>query len=280
MKDQYTVLLSVLCQGNTMQTILCSLPQSQVHLQILIDTLQWTTTDTWVLRSPEVKCDQRLLGKLKIERPTGQQRLIYLIAEEILTICSIQGNKHLSEIARKIVSAYPLSFRGVIEDQVGGSGWVKLSTRWGGKHLLTKIQASYTRPFLPRWQGWIVAKLATEAAVTRWNYGDSEIYKSWSRGGHMFGVNFTKMTINNVPETFQCKKVHVLFTVFAWEYRHQPLMFIHYCITLFCFTHSLKSLPLLTDKLIELGLSPTLTGYCNLSSVPVSHCRYLIYQKM
>lgn len=43
-------------QMNTMQTIptLRRLPQAQVHPQLLIATLQWTTTGTSVLRSPGV----------------------------------------------------------------------------------------------------------------------------------------------------------------------------------------------------------------------------------
>lgn len=63
------------------------------------------------------------------ERPTGRERreLIRLMVGEILTICPTPGKKHLSEIARKIVSTYPLQFRDVIEDQVVGSGYDSLT---------------------------------------------------------------------------------------------------------------------------------------------------------
>lgn len=53
---------------------------------------------------------------------------------EILTICPTPGKKHIGEIARKIVSMYPLSFRDVTEDQVVGSGYDSLT-----KQLQTRL---------------------------------------------------------------------------------------------------------------------------------------------
>lgn len=63
------------------------------------------------------------------EQPTGRERheLIRLMVGEILVICPTPGKKHLSEIARKIVSTYPLPFRDVIENQVVGSGYNSLT---------------------------------------------------------------------------------------------------------------------------------------------------------
>ncbi|XP_029914331.1 uncharacterized protein LOC115364059 [Myripristis murdjan] len=89
------------------------------------------------------------------ERPSGRERreFIRLMVGEILTICPTPGKKHLSEIARKIVSAYPLSFRDVIEDQVVGSGYDSLTKQLqsrvdninrGKTSLYLKRQASST----------------------------------------------------------------------------------------------------------------------------------------
>lgn len=66
---------------------------------------------------------------------------------------STPGKKHLSEIARKIVSAYPQSFRDVIEDQVVGSGYDSITKQLqsridnlnrGKTSLYLKRQASST----------------------------------------------------------------------------------------------------------------------------------------
>ncbi|XP_056613132.1 uncharacterized protein LOC130437768 [Triplophysa dalaica] len=79
---------------------------------------------------PWSKMPSELTRKLENkERPTGRERreLIRLMLGEILTICPTPGKKHLCEIARKIVSRYPLSFRDVIEDQVVGSGYDSLT---------------------------------------------------------------------------------------------------------------------------------------------------------
>lgn len=61
----------------------------------------------------------------KKERPTSRDRreLIRLISAEILAVCKNPGKKHLSEIARKMVLAYPNSLKDVIENQVVGSGY-------------------------------------------------------------------------------------------------------------------------------------------------------------
>lgn len=40
-----------------------------------------------------------------------------------MAVCKHCGKKHLSEIARKIVLAYPSSFKDVIEEQVVGSSY-------------------------------------------------------------------------------------------------------------------------------------------------------------
>lgn len=60
----------------------------------------------------------------KKERPTARDRreIIRLITAEILAVCKNPAKKHLSEIARKMVLAYPKSFKNVIDDQVVGSG--------------------------------------------------------------------------------------------------------------------------------------------------------------
>ncbi|KAI4888760.1 hypothetical protein NFI96_007106 [Prochilodus magdalenae] len=67
---------------------------------------------------PWSKMPSGLIRKLENkERPTGRERreMICLVVGEVLTICPTPGKKPFDEIARKIVSAYPLSFRDVIE---------------------------------------------------------------------------------------------------------------------------------------------------------------------
>lgn len=79
---------------------------------------------------PWSKMPSEIIRKLKNkERPTGRERreLIRLMVGEILTICPTPGKKHLSEIARKVVSTYPHSFKDVIEDQVVGSSYDSLT---------------------------------------------------------------------------------------------------------------------------------------------------------
>ncbi|XP_035528628.1 uncharacterized protein LOC118336147 [Morone saxatilis] len=58
------------------------------------------------------------------ERPTARERreMIRIIVGEILSICKKPAKKHLSEVARKMVLAYPKSFKDIIEDEVVGSG--------------------------------------------------------------------------------------------------------------------------------------------------------------
>ncbi|XP_051261868.1 uncharacterized protein LOC127366708 isoform X2 [Dicentrarchus labrax] len=58
------------------------------------------------------------------ERPNARERreMIRIIAGEILAICKKPAKKHLSEVARKMVLAYPKSFKDIIEHEVVGSG--------------------------------------------------------------------------------------------------------------------------------------------------------------
>ncbi|KAJ3601494.1 hypothetical protein NHX12_032462 [Muraenolepis orangiensis] len=89
------------------------------------------------------------------ERPMGRERreVIRLVVGEILAIFPTPGKKPLSEIAREIVSAYPQSFRDVIEDQVVGSGYDSITKQLqsridnlnrGKTSLYLKRQASST----------------------------------------------------------------------------------------------------------------------------------------
>lgn len=78
-----------------------------------------------------------VIEKLKRkERPKKGERLqiIKLIVSEILTICPLPGKKHLCEVARKMVIAYPFSFKDVIEGQVVGSGYDSLT-----KQLISRV---------------------------------------------------------------------------------------------------------------------------------------------
>lgn len=63
------------------------------------------------------------------ERPSAKDRreVIRVVAAEILAVCKNPMKKHLSEIARKMVLAYPKSFKDVIEGQVVGSGYDSLT---------------------------------------------------------------------------------------------------------------------------------------------------------
>ncbi|XP_027141804.1 uncharacterized protein LOC104934043 isoform X2 [Larimichthys crocea] len=58
------------------------------------------------------------------ERPTARERreMIRVIAAEILAVCKKPAKRHLSEVARKMVLAYPKSFKDIIDDEVIGSG--------------------------------------------------------------------------------------------------------------------------------------------------------------
>uniref|UniRef100_A0A8C3AI00 Uncharacterized protein n=1 Tax=Cyclopterus lumpus TaxID=8103 RepID=A0A8C3AI00_CYCLU len=59
------------------------------------------------------------------ERPTAKERrgVIRIIAAEILFVCQNPSKKHLEEVARKMVLAYPKSFKDIMEDEVVGSGY-------------------------------------------------------------------------------------------------------------------------------------------------------------
>ncbi|KAG9272876.1 hypothetical protein AMEX_G11947 [Astyanax mexicanus] len=63
------------------------------------------------------------------ERPSARDRreVIRLVAAEILAVCQNPKKKHLNEIARKMVLAYPKSFKDVIEGDVVGSGYDSLA---------------------------------------------------------------------------------------------------------------------------------------------------------
>ncbi|XP_076829787.1 uncharacterized protein LOC143475749 isoform X2 [Brachyhypopomus gauderio] len=63
------------------------------------------------------------------ERPSARDRrkVIRLVVAEILAVCKSPMKKHLSEIARKMVLAYPKSFKDVIEGQVVGTGYDSLT---------------------------------------------------------------------------------------------------------------------------------------------------------
>ncbi|XP_036938880.1 uncharacterized protein LOC119010651 isoform X2 [Acanthopagrus latus] len=67
----------------------------------------------------------------KQERPSARDRreVVRMVTAEILAVCKYPQKKHLREIARKMVLAYPKSFKDVIEGQVVGSGYDSL-TRW------------------------------------------------------------------------------------------------------------------------------------------------------
>ncbi|KAG7477156.1 hypothetical protein MATL_G00091140 [Megalops atlanticus] len=86
---------------------------------------------------PWDKMPSAFIRKLeKGKRPTKSERLeiIRLIVSEILTICSTPGKKHLSEIARKMVKAYPVAFSDVIEGEIVGSGYDSLT-----KQLVSRV---------------------------------------------------------------------------------------------------------------------------------------------
>ncbi|KAG9272594.1 hypothetical protein AMEX_G8348 [Astyanax mexicanus] len=105
---------------------------------------------------PWSKMPSGIMRKLQNkERPTGRERreMIRLVVGEVLTICPTPGKKHFDAIARKIVQAYPLSFKDVIEGQVVGSGFDSLTKQLqsradnlkrGKTSLSLKRQASST----------------------------------------------------------------------------------------------------------------------------------------
>ncbi|XP_073347902.1 uncharacterized protein [Pagrus major] len=65
----------------------------------------------------------------KQERPSAKDRreVVRMVTAEILAVCKCPQKKHLREIARKMVLAYPKSFKDVIEGQVVGSGYDSLT---------------------------------------------------------------------------------------------------------------------------------------------------------
>ncbi|XP_052459626.1 uncharacterized protein LOC128018259 isoform X2 [Carassius gibelio] len=69
------------------------------------------------------------MGKLQNgERPSCSERrqLVRIVASEILEVSKCPAKKHVSEIARQMVIAYPKSFRDEINSQVVGSGYDSL----------------------------------------------------------------------------------------------------------------------------------------------------------
>ncbi|XP_059363214.1 uncharacterized protein LOC132101999 isoform X2 [Carassius carassius] len=62
------------------------------------------------------------------ERPSCSERrqLVRIVASEILEVSKCPAKKHVSEIARQMVIAYPKSFRDEINSQVVGSGYDSL----------------------------------------------------------------------------------------------------------------------------------------------------------
>ncbi|KAM6935749.1 uncharacterized protein PEZ65_006077 [Lycodopsis pacificus] len=63
------------------------------------------------------------------ERPTAKERreTIRIIAAKVLSVCKNPLKRHLEEVARKMVLAYPTSFRDIMEDEVVGSGYDSLT---------------------------------------------------------------------------------------------------------------------------------------------------------
>ncbi|KAL6109660.1 uncharacterized protein ACO6RY_12737 [Pungitius sinensis] len=63
------------------------------------------------------------------ERPTAKERreMIRIVTAEILHVCKNPSKRHLEEVARKMVLAYPESFTDIIEDEVVGSGYDSLT---------------------------------------------------------------------------------------------------------------------------------------------------------
>uniref|UniRef100_A0AAQ4QEQ3 Uncharacterized protein n=1 Tax=Gasterosteus aculeatus aculeatus TaxID=481459 RepID=A0AAQ4QEQ3_GASAC len=78
----------------------------------------WSTLSTTLSR----KLDNQ-------ERPTASERreMIRIVAAEILYVCKNPSKRHLEEVARKMVLAYPKSFTDIIEDEVVGSGYDSLT---------------------------------------------------------------------------------------------------------------------------------------------------------
>ncbi len=62
------------------------------------------------------------------ERPSCSERrqLVRTVASEILEVSKCPTKKHVSKIARKIIIAYPKSFRDEINSQIVGSGYDSL----------------------------------------------------------------------------------------------------------------------------------------------------------
>ncbi|XP_037310961.2 uncharacterized protein LOC119198156 isoform X2 [Pungitius pungitius] len=63
------------------------------------------------------------------QRPAAKERreMIRIVAAEILHVCKNPSKRHLEEVARKMVLAYPKSFTDIIEDEVVGSGYDSLT---------------------------------------------------------------------------------------------------------------------------------------------------------
>ncbi|XP_053087514.1 uncharacterized protein LOC117596398 [Pangasianodon hypophthalmus] len=105
---------------------------------------------------PWKKMPSAIIRKLETgKRPTKSERLqiIRLIVSETLTICPTPGKKHISEIARKMVKAYPVAFRDVTEGEIVGSGYDSITKqmmsrvdnlRRGTSSLFLKRQATGT----------------------------------------------------------------------------------------------------------------------------------------
>ncbi|XP_016117196.1 uncharacterized protein [Sinocyclocheilus grahami] len=78
---------------------------------------------------PWEKMPTSFMGKIKSgERPSCSERrqLVRIVASEILEVSKCPTKKHVSEIARTIIIAYPKSFRDEINSQIVGSGYDSL----------------------------------------------------------------------------------------------------------------------------------------------------------
>ncbi len=64
------------------------------------------------------------------KQESGQQKVV----SEILNACPTPGEKHISEIARKMTKAFPVAFTDVIEGEVVGSGYDSLT-----KQMLSRV---------------------------------------------------------------------------------------------------------------------------------------------
>lgn len=79
---------------------------------------------------PWQKIPSEIIRKLetgKRSKKSERLEIIRLIVSEVLTTCPTPGKKHISEIARKMIKAYPVAFTDVIEGEVVGSGYDSLT---------------------------------------------------------------------------------------------------------------------------------------------------------